>query len=197
MAKEIAKHTDKHNDKRKSIMDASLKLFGEKCVQDTSTASISQEANVGTGTLFCYFDSKEDLVNALYLESKEELAAFIEEGVWEQTSFKMQLKYILDRTIQWYMENPRKIKFMAQFRSSPLITKITHEKAVLRFTVISDVVKKAVASGEVTTVSADLLSSLISGYFHQSCMYLMDNADNKNFKAWREETFALLWKGVH
>ncbi|MDB5283782.1 MAG: Transcriptional regulator, TetR family [Bacteroidota bacterium] len=191
------KVTEKHNDKRKSIMEASLKLFGEKCVQDTSTASISQEANVGTGTLFCYFDSKEDLVNALYLESKEELAVYIEAGVWEQTTFKTQLKHIWDRTIEWYIENPRKIKFMWQFRSSPLITKITHEKAVMRFTVMADVVKKAIASGEATTASAELLTSLISGYFHSAGMYLLDNAHNKNIKAWQEETFTLLWKGIH
>jgi AcrR family transcriptional regulator len=191
------KTVDKQNDKRKSIMEASLKLFCEKCVQDTSTASISQEANVGTGTLFCYFDSKEDLVNALYLESKEELAAYMEGGVWEHTTFKTQLKHILDRMVEWYLDNPRKIKFMAQFRSSPLITKITHEKASTRFTIIADVVKKAIASGEASTTSAELLSSLISGYFHSAGMYLLDNAHNKNIKKWQEETFGLLWKGIH
>lgn len=191
------KIVDKQSEKRKAILEASLNLFCEKCYQDTSTASISQAANVGTGTLFCYFDSKEDLVNELYLQSKEEFAAYMEDGVWANLTFKTQLKHILDRTIDWYIKNPKKILFMTQYRSSALITNATREKATERFTVISDVVKKAVENGEVSTESVDLLSALISGYLHMASQYLMDKASETNLKKWQEEAFNVIWKGLN
>ena len=59
---------EKNVDKRKAILDACLSLFCESCFQETSTASISQKAGVATGTLFLYFENKEELVNELYLE---------------------------------------------------------------------------------------------------------------------------------
>lgn len=177
-------------------MDASLKLFCEKCFQDTSTASITQAANVGTGTLFCYFNSKEDLVNALYLECKEELATFVGEGVWEQTTFKARLKYIFDRRIQWYQNNPDKVKFMVQFHSSSLITKVTREKALLGTKVLNDVVAEAIEDGEASSVSVDLLGALISGYFHNAALYVTENAPKADIAKWHEEAFNTLWKGV-
>lgn len=191
------KIVDKQSEKRKAILEASLNLFCEKCYQDTSTASISQAANVGTGTLFCYFDSKEDLVNELYLQSKEEFAAYMEEGVWANLTFKTQLRHILDRTIDWYIQNPKKILFMTQYRSSALITNATREKATERFTVIGDVVKKAVENGEVNTESVELLSALISGYFHMASQFLMDKASETNLKKWHDEAFSVIWKGLN
>lgn len=177
-------------------MDASLKLFCEKCFQDTSTASISQAANVGTGTLFCYFSSKEELVNALYLESKEELGVYVSEGVWDQPTFKARLKYIFDRRIQWYQGNREKVKFMVQFHSSSLITKVTREKALLGTKVLNDVVAKAIEDKEVTSISADLLTALISGYLHQAALYVIENAPETDLTKWQDEAFGVIWKGV-
>ena len=190
------KISDKQSDKRKAIMDASLKLFCEKCFQDTSTASISQAANVGTGTLFCYFSSKEELVNALYLEAKEELAAFVAEGVWEQTTFKARLKHIFERRIAWYRANREKIKFMGQYHSSSLITKITREKALLSSNALNEVVIKALKDGEVHSHSAELFTALISGYVHQSALYVAENAPQADLNKWQDEAFQVLWKGV-
>lgn len=191
------KTTDKQNEKRKAILEASLKLFGKKCFQDTSTASISQEANVGTGTLFCYFDSKEDLVNELYLECKEEFGAYVSEGVWEHPTFKLRLRHIFDKQVQWYTENPQKIKFMIQYSSSPLITKVTRERAMLRMNAVNDIVKKAVETGELTVHSLELVSYSISAYFHQLGLYLLEKAEGKNLKKLQEEAFNLIWKGMN
>ncbi len=190
------KTAEKQSDKRKAIMEASLKLFCEKCFQDTSTASISQAANVGTGTLFCYFNSKEDLVNALYLESKEELAAFVAEGVWEHQTFKHRLKHIFERRIKWYRSNREKIKFMGQYHTSSLITKITREKALMSSTGLNDVITKAIQDGELQSSSTDLTTALISGYVHQAALYVAENAPESDLVKWQNEAFQVLWKGV-
>ncbi len=191
------KTNEKNSDKRQAILDASLKLFCEKCFQDTSTASISSEAKVATGTLFLYFENKEELVNELYLECKTEYAAYIEDGIWENTSFKTQLKHIWERGTAWCLQNPDKVKFMTQYSSSPQITKLTREKAVNRFRVMKEVIEKAVANKEINVSSVELLSCMLGGYFHNARIFLLDNTHNKNLKKWQEEIFEWIWKGVN
>jgi AcrR family transcriptional regulator len=188
---------DKHSDKRKAIMDASLKLFCTKCFQDTTTSSISNEAKVATGTLFLYFESKEELVNELYLQCKDELAHYVEEGVWDHTSFKTRLKYIWERGTEWCMQNPEKMQFMTQFSSSPYITKLTREKAVSHLRLMNEIIEKAIANKEVTTSSVELLSRMLGGYFHNARLFLLDNTKNRNLKKWEEEIFDWIWKGIH
>ena len=50
------------NEKKQSILDASLKLFVENGFHGTSTAEIAKTAEVATGTLFHYFKTKEELI---------------------------------------------------------------------------------------------------------------------------------------
>jgi AcrR family transcriptional regulator len=188
---------EKNSDKRKAIMDACLKLFCTTCFQDTSTAKISQQAGVATGTLFLYFENKEELVNELYLECKEAYAAYVEEGVWEHTSFKAQIRHIWDRNLQWKRDNPDKNKFMKQFCSSPALTNVTQEKATIRLRLMNDVVKQAIDNKEVAASSTKLLSAMISGYFHIAALFLLEHPQSKNFKKWSDEGFNFIWKGIN
>ena len=178
-------------------MDACLRLFCESCYQDTSTAKISQEAGVATGTLFLYFDNKEELINELYLECKDEYAAYVEEGVWEHATFKARIRHIWDKNLEWKLNNTQKLKFMMQFSSSPSITKMTKEKAMNRSRVISDVVGHAIENKEVAASSTELLAAMISGYFHTAALFLLEHPHSKNIKKWSEESFNFFWKGIN
>ena len=46
------------SDKREKVLNAALKLFTERGIDSTSTASIAKEAGVGTGTVFHHFENK-------------------------------------------------------------------------------------------------------------------------------------------
>ncbi len=63
--------------KKDLILQSALKLFSTKGFHGTPTSLISKEAGVATGTLFNYFESKEDLINKLYLECKKSMLEFI------------------------------------------------------------------------------------------------------------------------
>ncbi|SES02765.1 TetR/AcrR family transcriptional regulator [Halopseudomonas bauzanensis] len=57
-------------DKRSAILQAALKVFAEGGVNGVPMPVVAQEANVGTGTIYRYFESKELLVNELFREQK-------------------------------------------------------------------------------------------------------------------------------
>lgn len=47
-------------------MDAALLLFAERGFDGTTVPAIAEKANVGAGTIYRYFDSKETLVNVVF-----------------------------------------------------------------------------------------------------------------------------------
>jgi AcrR family transcriptional regulator len=74
---------NKNKEKTKhAILAAALKLFAEKGFYNTSTRAISRKAGIAEGTLFNYFETKEDL--ALYFFERE-----------------------MDEVIEWFDGNPR------------------------------------------------------------------------------------------
>ena len=60
------------SDKRTQVLEASIDLFAEEGFWNTPTTRIAKHAGVGTGTLFNYFDSKEGLIDSVYMELKRE-----------------------------------------------------------------------------------------------------------------------------
>lgn len=57
------------------ILDAALKLFVDERWLDITVTDIAREANIGKGTVYRYFPSKEDLYLRLALRHQEGLAA--------------------------------------------------------------------------------------------------------------------------
>ena len=50
---------------KERILAAALKIFGEKGYHPATMAEIAEEANVGKGTLYWYFSSKEELFSGI------------------------------------------------------------------------------------------------------------------------------------
>ena len=55
-------HLDKKAQKRKRIINSAVTLFAKKGFNDTSMLEIAQKANVAEGTVYEYFQNKEDLL---------------------------------------------------------------------------------------------------------------------------------------
>src|SRR5437870_13882065 len=54
---------------RRAILRAALDLFAEKGFYRTTTKAISKKAGIAEGTLFNYFETKEDLAHYFFEES--------------------------------------------------------------------------------------------------------------------------------
>ena len=80
--KKTGKRNENKEKTKQAILAAALKLFAEKGFYSTSTRAISRKAGIAEGTLFNYFETKEDL--ALYFFERE-----------------------MDEVIEWFEGNPR------------------------------------------------------------------------------------------
>src|SRR5213592_493548 len=73
--KRRGKRVENKENTRRAILRAALDLFAEKGFYRTTTKAISRKAGIAEGTLFNYFETKEDL--ALYF-FEQELAGIID-----------------------------------------------------------------------------------------------------------------------
>ena len=79
MAEVLSRREQKKLFSRQAILEAAVKLFSQKGVQETSIADIMNVANLGIGTFYNYFESKEDVLMTLLENIVGEIEAHLEE----------------------------------------------------------------------------------------------------------------------
>lgn len=111
--------TNKPSDKREAILQAALEIFAENGFHSSPTSQISKLANVGTGTIYRYFDSKDALIEALHEKIDTHLREIAWEDIDEQASVRDNLFNILDIVFHFLLSNPHEFRFLEQYYNSP------------------------------------------------------------------------------
>lgn len=107
--------------KRLDIIMAAMKLFTEKDIQATPMSAIAKEAKTGMGTIYNYFATKEELINAIYVHIKEEQIAAFKTLVTDK-GVHAQFDIFLEGMISYFIASPLHFYFIEQFKNSPLLT---------------------------------------------------------------------------
>lgn len=108
----------KSNEKENRILNAALTLFVEKGIEQTSTAQIAKEAGIATGTLFTYFKTKEDLIDAVYSRSMSNVVETALLGLKEDLSPFDFIKELSKSYITWVQENKEEFYYIDLYNSS-------------------------------------------------------------------------------
>ena len=116
-------------DKEERLIRAAMKLFVEYGFEKSSTAQISKEAKVATGTLYNYFESKEELISKTYLYVKQRMIKASLEQLDPKADIRDKFKQVWFSLIQWGFENRYESKFLERFYGSTYIDKEAVEEA--------------------------------------------------------------------
>src|SRR4051812_2414084 len=76
VSKRPGKRVENKENTRRAILQAALHLFADKGFYRTTTKAISKKAGIAEGTLFNYFETKEDLALYFFEESLTEMIAW-------------------------------------------------------------------------------------------------------------------------
>ncbi|MGB7788894.1 TetR/AcrR family transcriptional regulator [Methanoregula sp.] len=149
-------------DKQEAILNTALTLFTERGFFGTPTSMISKEAGVGTGTLFFYFKTKEDLIDTLYRRIKSEAAQAMCQGIGTEKGTKAKLRRLWFNAVEWGIQNPAKMKFMEQFAYSPFVSTTAHEEGMSHFHFMQDLVREGIREGVVRDFDPPLLFCMMA-----------------------------------
>ena len=116
------------NDKRTQLIEAAIDLFAKEGFWNTPTSRIAKHAGVATGTLFNYFESKDALIDAVYLQLKQEWTTHLQESIPMDEGFQTAAEHIWFRFIEWGMQNPTRYQLMLQLKLSNLVSQEAHQQ---------------------------------------------------------------------
>ncbi len=137
-------------EKRKRILDASVRTFGRRGFHDARIAEIAAAAKVAEGTVYLYFKNKEDLLGTIFDETMDDLLAQGRQLAATGASAADRITGLVDLHLR-VIGSDRDLASLFQIelrRSARLMERVIREKLVDYFRILGGVVKEGIASGE-------------------------------------------------
>jgi AcrR family transcriptional regulator len=185
----------KSEDKRNAILDAATRVFAERGLTAAPTSEISKQAGVAEGTLFTYFKTKDDLINALYRAIKFELADAMMSGFPRKKSVRARLRHVWDGYVNWGRTNPEQRRVLAQLQVSGMLLKESIEAGSAPFVEMQNMIRDAI---EQHILRPDVPIELISKMMTASAEATMELIQLKPSlaNAYRNGGFEIYWAGI-
>jgi len=147
--------------KRQQIIETTIQLVSEMGLYATPMSLIIKKSNVAAGTIYHYFDSKEDLIKTIYAELREEMSKAFIHDMDNALPFKDNFFIIWKNLFYFFKNNPRKFDFIEHYASSPLekeevkaINQSHHQPAV-------SFIREGIDKGYLRTLPVSLIIQLI------------------------------------
>jgi len=166
--KKINRKAREHLVHREEILLAAEKVFADKGFFTTKMTDIANKAEFGTGTLYKYFKSKEDLYFTLIDEKMEEFNQLVKAVFSQKTTSIKKIEKVL-RLLSEFIERNRDffriyISEMNRFEWTIKddLGKAIYKKMVAYIKILSEVLKQGVKEGEFKSMSPlDLAHALV------------------------------------
>ena len=153
---------------REEILSAAEKVFAAKGFFPTTMSDIAREAEFGTGTLYKYFKSKEDLYFTLIDEKVEEINRLVRTELSQKTSAIQRIKKVLGLQFEFIEQNRDFFRIYISERSrfewtvKDELGKGLHKKMVTYIHILTEVVKQGIKEGEFRPLDpVDLAHALV------------------------------------
>ncbi|MBC7659579.1 MAG: TetR/AcrR family transcriptional regulator [Chitinophagaceae bacterium] len=181
--------------RKKRLMDAALNLFAEFGFHGVAVPRIAKEAGVATGSVYNYFESKEELVNELFWTLKQTLKNYYLTDYPIEADASAQFKFIWGRLQQYALDFPEAFQFIeGQLHSSYLSDKcIALQEEV--FEIGRVFVRFGQSQGVIAHADPQLIVALFFGAFVQFFKDTRANRQNwsmENSLIYRD----LCWKAI-
>ena len=149
--------------KRDQILTTTLDLVSELGLHEASISLIIKKSDVAAGTIYHHFKNKEDLIDTLYSELKEEMGKAIIQNIDEQLNYKEKFFLIWKNLFSFYTDNPKKFEFIEHYANSPLVRKEIKEINQRHYQAAIDFIESGVHLGVLRNMPIDLLINLVFG----------------------------------
>src|SRR5271156_4873377 len=180
----------KSEDKRNAILSAATAVFAERGLS-AATSAISSAAE---GTLFTYFKTKDDLVNALYRALKLELADAMMSDFPRRASIRNRLQHVWNRYLTWGVRNPKQQRALQQMTVWGGLTEESRRAGVAPFLEIETMARDAVEQHVFLDRPLDFIAATVSALADTTMEFM--RRDPRQAEMHRSNGFETLWAGI-
>ena len=101
---------------KRRLLEVARRLFSEKGIYWTKVEDITELADLGKGTFYKYFDSKETMIRVLLEEGLDELSADTERAVRRTSSLPQMLSAAISARVDFFLKYPDYLLLFHQVR---------------------------------------------------------------------------------
>jgi len=153
---------------REEILSAAEKVFAAKGFFPTTMSDIARKAEFGTGTLYKYFKSKEELYFTLIEEKVEEINRLVNAELSQKTSALVRIRKVLGLQFEFIERNRDFFRIYISERNrfewtlKDDLGKGLHEKMVTYIHILAEVMRQGIKEGEFKSMNPmDLAHALV------------------------------------
>lgn len=116
-------------DRAASVRHAMRTLVARHGLHGASMSAIAKEAGVAQGTAYSYYESKEQLLVAAYLELKREMGVAASAGIDDTATPHDRFIALVLGVYRFLAHEPERAQFLLQIDSSPY-ARVAHEMGI-------------------------------------------------------------------
>ncbi|MBC5992497.1 TetR/AcrR family transcriptional regulator [Pontibacter cellulosilyticus] len=149
--------------KREKILHTTLELIANQSIQATPMSQIAKESGVATGTIYHHFASKEEIVQQIYLSTKQDFQRIIQSNLHPSQNVKSQFISLWKSIYEYYINNPLAFRFVQQVNYSPYINETTRAEAQQYYQEVYQFFEAGIKAGHFVEMEVVLIGELIHG----------------------------------
>ncbi|MFT8917912.1 MAG: TetR family transcriptional regulator [Oenococcus sp.] len=149
--------------KKEAILKAALQLFSQRSFYGTTMPDISTLADVGAGTIYRYFTSKEALVNALFFRIMTEFDQRLESDFPNGMDTRIQFHHLFQSLWGYVVDNTQAFVFINLHDEGKYLDERSHASFDKLWNFITTIIDKGQQRGDVVDLDPKSIVSLVYG----------------------------------
>jgi TetR/AcrR family fatty acid metabolism transcriptional regulator len=136
-------------DKKERILAAAIKVFANKGFFQAKVSEIAREAGVADGTIYLYFDNKDDLLIQVFEESMELVISRLRDALEGVDATEEKVRRFIEQHLRMVVENPElaEVITVELRQSSKFMKEYKNPKFSSYLKMITDIVAEGSARG--------------------------------------------------
>lgn len=180
------------SDKKRAIFESMLDLIKEHGFHGAPMSLVAKNAGVAAGTIYHYFESKDQLICELYDYNKSKLVAIVNAAIDEKTSYKEKFYTIWTNLYEFYLQNSNVLIFFEQYINSPYNTNKSPNYSQGE---LFDFFLEGIRNGQIKAVKPEILMILTLGSISSTAKLNMFG-NVPLYKADLKQVVEILWNGI-
>src|SRR5690625_480265 len=187
--------------KEEQIFQSALSIILDKGFHGTPMSQIAKASQVSIGTIYHYFESKDDLILQLFSYSKNKVSAFITDSVFDDpiTKENYEEKFMIfwRRFISFYLKHPSIFSFLEQFYASPYYE--MYQKKYCASNYSEDTINRFLNEGLSLNAIRKMSSHILYTFCLGSVIFLIRNSiygQKKHTENQINQLIQTIWNGV-
>ena len=152
-----------------------MSLVNKGGIQGASMAKVAKMAKVSSGTIYLYFNNKQDLVNRLYLDLRESFAKHAFNGYDVDYCIKDSFEKIWFNMTDFKLNQKEKASFLSQCDNTPMVDEQTRQEGLKHLAPLFELWDKGKQEGILKQMSPYLMYA-----FTIYPIAFLINMDNRN-----------------